>query len=195
MFLKYSSLTLKRWYQSWNQDAVALTSDWKQKKSWMGVEDSLKLVLNQPTLPQIVKSPTNVVNTSASMMVLRTGNVGQLRATELALEFFYWLQNYFFSIIRVEIKDSMWRIYFPQKLILLQEFELLSESENEVIFIFRCRSKAKKPQKLYFTINHFYLKNRKFAFLTIKNDDGPLGFFTKKLVIYLFNRFNQYLLN
>lgn len=192
LFLNYSSLMLKRWYQSWNQDAVALISDWKQKKSWVGVEDALKLVLNQPIEN---KKTVKISCTDKSVLVLRTESIGQLKAKELSLEFFYWLQNYFFSIIRFEIKDNMWRVYFPQKLILLLELELLSQNEDQLTFIFRCCAKAKRPQMIYLTINHFYLKKRKFAFLKFKSESGDISYFAKKMVVFIFNRFNQYLLH
>jgi uncharacterized protein YbjT (DUF2867 family) len=176
LFLKYTKRELENCYLSWNQDAVALTSDWKQKKSWVSTEDALKIVLSKPMAP--LKAQVKFQSDS-SVLVLRTAPVASLGAKELALEFFYWLENYFFSVVRIEIKDKIWRIYFPQKSILLLELDLKIESSDRVEFIFNLKSKDKNSQKVTLSINQYQLKSRKFAFICIKKDGGELSFVFK----------------
>lgn len=193
LVMRSSKKTISQFYQSWNQDAFVIKSDWKQKKTWISVEDAINLVLqeNQREPLKILQESHN--NLSSSMILYRTGNVTQLKAYEIALEFFHWLQYYFLSIIRFEMRDHSWRLYFAPKLFLLREFKIISMNEKQVVFLFLDRSNKRINQPIEFSIELLQFKNKTSSFIKIKAEEGQLRFFTRKLFIFLCKRFNQYL--
>ncbi len=175
-------------FYSWNQDAIVLSSDWKQKKSWMGIDEALKSLLKevpQDTFPKISPIDSNI-------LVFRTHYIAMLKANELGLEFFYWLQNFFLNIIRVEIKETSWKIYFSQKLILIQDFKIIKNSSEEVIFCCDYRLGWIFKHEIVFHINITQARSRNFALFTFKGTRS-FSFMERFIINYILKRFIKFL--
>lgn len=191
LFFNYKFAYLLKCFNSWNQDAVALTSDWKQKKSWVKVEDGLKYVLAEQSKLIHERVKCSVAN---SILIYKMELIGPYKAVELALEFVYWLQNFFFSVIRAEVKDKWWRVYFPQKLILLQEFELVKQSSESAVFLCHYGLAQKGASRLEFSIELSQARSRKFAFFTIKSKTSEFSYLEQRYYTFILNSFKKHLL-
>jgi hypothetical protein len=188
LFTSYSSFEIQKKMISWNQDAVVLGSDWKQKKTWVDCEDALKYI----TREAMIKPPFPDHQFLESIFIFKTGNISTLKAHELALEFFYWLQNFFLNIIRVEIKEKSWKIFFPQKLILLRNFELQKSTPEEVIFKCDCTFFGMADNRLFFKINISQARYRRFAFFSFESNE-KLNIFRKLFIVFIMKRFLKFL--
>jgi uncharacterized protein YbjT (DUF2867 family) len=189
LFMQKKYRRVKNWLLSWNQDAVTLVSDWKQKKSWVGVEDAIKNALHDQ---QIVKKSSREQKTERQHFVFRTVSVGQLKPKEVSLEFFYWMQNFFQNLIRIEHRDDVVRIYFPQKMFLLQEFHIKSETESNIHFECYFGAKNLKGPNNSLSIDVYTMKSQRFSFFSYKSS-SEFSFIRKKIINILMEKFNQYL--
>lgn len=189
LFSSYSRKRISDFFNSWNQDAVALVSDWKQKKSWMNVEDSLKYLQKEDL--NVIATTSNIE--SNTLLVFKSNYITQINANQLALEFFYWLQNFCLNMIRVEIKDSSWKIYFPQKLILLRHFKVVFKSDDEISFKCLPGISNKAFTEFNFNVNICHARSRKFALISFGGNSRPFGCLTRLILKIVMKRFMKFL--
>lgn len=208
----YNFMSLKLWYlslsffsgkhirrvisfiTSWNQDAVTFASDWKQKKSWWGVEDAIKdsLLSNNKNVKTQFYS-TNYIKEIKNDYVLKTSSVSNLKSKEVVLEFFYWLQNFLLNLIRVEIKDDIIRIYFSQKLFLMQELRLIILTHNKISFeCYSSNTDKGIKNKCILSVELCCIKNTNHAFFFF-HSNTKISNFKKGILRFLMRRFNKYL--
>jgi len=172
----------------WNQDAVVLGSDWKQKKTWVDCEDALKYLAREEMASISYWDYLNL----DSIFIFKTTNISTLNAYELALEYFYWLQNFFLNMIRVEIKENSWKIFFPQKMILMRHFELQKRTPEEMLFQCDYKFLGLSSNKLILKIDVSQARNRKFAFFSIQIS-GRISFIRKWMILFVMKRFLKFL--
>lgn len=178
---------------SWNQDAVNLLSDWKQKKSWWNIEDAVKDSMNEDQKKLSSYQSENYIKKVQNQFVYKTSSVMQLRPKEVSLEFFYWLQNFLLNLVRVEVRDDWVKIYFSQKLILIQEFKMIFQDELSIVFeCYFAKSSKSDVNKCMFSINLCQIKNSRQALFSFYSNT-KINFIQKLIIKYLMKRFNKYL--